>query len=52
MVGAVVIALVVLLVLPIGFLLGGAALSGILGYFLNRDAEERNEGSEYLDLNT
>ena len=42
---------VVLLLLPIVACMGTAAIAALLGHFLNRDAEIRNEGSELLDLN-
>jgi hypothetical protein len=41
----------VLLVFPIVVGLSTAALAGVLGYFLNRDAEIRHEGSELLETN-
>ena len=41
----------VLLVFPIVVGLSTAALAAVLGYFLNKDAEIRYEGSELLDTN-
>ena len=41
----------VLLLFPVLVGLSTAALAGILGHFLNRDAELRHEGSELLDSN-
>jgi hypothetical protein len=49
--GAVIIVVVLLVVLPIAFLIGGAVIAAILGESLRRDAEKRHEGSELTDLN-
>ena len=50
MTGAFIIA-AILLVFPIVVGLSTAAVAGVLGHLLNRDAEVRHEGSELLDLN-
>lgn len=50
MAGAVVI-VAVLLLIPVGVILSGAVLAAILGWSLKDDAEERNEGSELIELN-
>ena len=42
---------VVLLLFPIMVIMGGAALSALLGTLLDRDGAARNGGSELLDLN-
>ncbi len=42
---------VILLAFPIVVGLSTAALAGILGHFLNKDAEIRHEGSELLETN-
>ena len=49
MVGAVII-VVVLLLIPVLVLMSGGILSAVLGQTMELDAEERNEGSELLDL--
>ena len=41
----------ILLVFPIVVGLSTAALAAVLGYFLDKDAEIRYEGSELLDTN-
>jgi len=46
-----IIIVVILLLFPIIVGLSTAAIAGILGHFLNRDAEIRHEGSELLDTN-
>jgi hypothetical protein len=42
----------VLLVFPILVCLSGAVGAAVIGHFLWKDGEERNEGSELVDLNT
>ena len=42
---------IVLLLIPVAVIMSGAVVAGILGQFLTKDAEVRNEGSELLDLN-
>jgi multisubunit Na+/H+ antiporter MnhC subunit len=48
--GALILALV-LLAFPIVVGLSTAALAAVLGFFLNKDAETRHQGSELLQLN-
>ena len=50
MAGAIVLVLA-LLAFPIVVGLSTAALAGVLGHFLWKDAEARHEGSELLDTN-
>ncbi len=50
MLGPIIIA-VILLAFPIVVGLSTAALAGVIGHFLNKDAEIRHEGSELLDTN-
>ncbi len=52
MVGVVLVVIALLIVLPVGFLIGGAVVAMILGSSLKADAERRHEGSELIDLNT
>ena len=40
-----------IIALPVLVIMSGAVLAGILGQFLTKDAEVRNEDSELLDLN-
>jgi nitrogen fixation-related uncharacterized protein len=49
--GALVIALILLVVIPVSIILTGALVAAILGWSLKEDAEQRNEGSELIDLN-
>jgi hypothetical protein len=50
-VGAILIVIVLLFVIPAGVLATGAAAAAVLGHFAQDDAERRHEGSELLDLN-
>ena len=49
MAGAIAI-VVVLLIFPSLVLISGGVGSAILGFFLQKDGEARNDGSELLDL--
>jgi hypothetical protein len=49
MAGAIII-VVVLLLIPVMVLMSGAIMSAVLGESMEMDAEQRNEGSELLDL--
>lgn len=46
----VLIVVVLVVVIPIGVLVSGAALSAVLGWLLKDDVEARHEGTEYVDL--
>lgn len=48
--GAIAIILVLLL-FPIMAIMGSATVAVLLGFLLNRDGEQRHEGSELLDVN-
>lgn len=50
MIGAVILAVVIVIVIPVSVLMSGAVLSGVLGRFLKDNAEATHEGSELLDL--
>lgn len=41
---------VVLLIFPVLILVGGGVAAAVLGFFLQRDGEQRHEGSELLAL--
>ena len=49
MAGAIAI-VVVLLIFPTLVLMSGGVASAVLGFFLQRDGEIRNEGSELLQI--
>ena len=50
-VGVVIIVFVLVIVLPVSFLMGGAAVAAILSSALKSNAEATHEGSELIDLN-
>ena len=49
--GAVAIVVVLVIAIPVGVALSGAAVAGILGFSLKREGEAANEGSELIELN-
>ncbi len=51
-IGAIAIAVVIVIAIPVGVFLAGAVMAAALGTTLKEDGEARNEGSELLDLNT
>lgn len=52
MLGAVILVLVIVFVLPSAVLISGGVAAAALGFFLKDEAEQRHAGSELLDLNT
>ena len=51
MIGAIAIAVVIVVLIPVGVFFAGAVMAAALGTTLKEDGEDRNEGSELLDLN-
>ena len=51
MIGAIILALVILVAIPVGFLMSTAAAAGVFGFLLTDNAEKENEGSELIDCN-
>ncbi|HEU5151531.1 MAG TPA: hypothetical protein VFU19_13590 [Iamia sp.] len=51
MAGAIALAVVLVVVFPVAVALSGAGAAGILGFFLKKEGEAANEGSELIDLN-
>jgi hypothetical protein len=50
MLGALIIAVILLVLIPVSIAMTGAAVAGILGWSLRDDAAARHEGSELVDL--
>jgi len=50
--GPVIIVFVLLIVLPVFFIVGGAVVAVALSMALKSNAEATHEGSELIDLNT
>ena len=51
MFGAIAVIIALLVVIPVGVLMSGGVLAGIIGYFVQKDVDDSNEGSELIDLN-
>ena len=50
MVGALVIAVVLVVVIPVGFLISTGVLAAVLGQTVKTDVDKRFEDTEYLEL--
>jgi hypothetical protein len=51
MLGAILIAVVLVVVIPVAVMMSGAVVAAVLGWALKEDAEVRNAGSELIALN-
>ena len=51
MLGPIIIVLVVVVVIPVGFLMSTAVASGVFGFLLKDNAEKSHPGSELLETN-
>ncbi|MGI8937714.1 MAG: hypothetical protein ACR2JF_05760 [Iamia sp.] len=51
MTGAIILAVILVVVFPVVVALSGAIGAGILGHFLKETGEVVNEGSELIELN-
>ena len=51
MIGALILAFVIVVVIPVGFLMTMAIVSAILGTVLKTNGEAEADGSELIDLN-
>jgi hypothetical protein len=49
--GPVLVIVAIVIAIPVGLLMSGAAASAVMGWFLRDDAAERYQGSELVDLN-
>ncbi len=52
MLGAIVIAVVILMIIPVSVMMTGGVVAAILGWALRDNGEATHEGSELIDLNT
>jgi hypothetical protein len=50
-VAAIIFAVIVVVIIPVGVCMSGAVGAGILGFALKSDADARHEGSELLESN-
>lgn len=51
MLGALILAAIILVLLPVAIIMTGAVVAGILGWALKTNGETLNEGSELIELN-
>lgn len=51
MIGALILAAVIVIVIPVGFLMTTAAVAGIMGFALKTNADAEADGSELIELN-
>ena len=51
MLGAIIIALIITIGIPVGFMLAGAGVSFLFGWTLTDTAEADHEGSELIETN-
>jgi hypothetical protein len=51
MLGALILAAVIVVAIPVGLSLSGAVVSAVLGWSLKGDVDARHEGSELVELN-
>jgi hypothetical protein len=49
--GAIILTVIIVFVLPSAILISGGLASAFLGHFLKEEAEVRHAGSELIDLN-
>ena len=50
MLGALIVAFIIVIGIPVAVCMTGAVVAGILGWAAKEDAEARHEGSELIDL--
>jgi hypothetical protein len=51
MAGAIAIVVVLLVVVPVGVIMFGGLVAGVIAHAVRVDVDKSNEGSELLDLN-
>lgn len=51
MLGALILAFVILVFIPVSVMMSGGAVAGILGWALKDNGEATHEGSELIELN-
>ncbi|MEM7273756.1 MAG: hypothetical protein AAF547_11800 [Actinomycetota bacterium] len=52
MLGVLIIVVVLVVVIPVGFLMSTSVAAAVFGFLLKDHAEQSNQESELLDLNT
>ena len=51
MVGVILVVIALIVVIPVGVLMTGGVVAGVIGHVLRTDSDSNHEGSELLDLN-
>ena len=51
MIGALILAFVILVAIPMGVLMSGGAAAAVIGHFLKEEGEASHPDSELIDLN-
>lgn len=51
MIGALILAAVIVIVIPVGFLMTTGLVAGIMGFAMKTNAEAEADGSELIELN-
>lgn len=50
MAGPIIILFILLIGIPVAVLVSGGVFAGVLGWIAAKDADERNEGTEWVEL--
>jgi len=50
--GAIVLAVIIVVVIPVSIMMTGAVFAAVMGWTLKDNGEATHEGSELIDLNT
>jgi hypothetical protein len=51
MFGVILVLLAILVMIPVGVLLSGGVVAGVIGFFLKDNGEKTHEGSELIETN-
>ena len=49
-IGALIIAFILLVFIPVSVMMTGGAVAALIGYVLKKDVDEEYEGTEYIEL--
>ena len=52
MLGAIILAIVILIAIPVGVLMSGGVAAAVIGHFLKEEGEASHPDSELIDLNS
>jgi hypothetical protein len=51
MIGPILVVIALLVVIPVGVIMSGGVLAGVIAHFLRVDVDTTHEGSELINLN-